>query len=89
MDHISDYYEKGEKGVEEFIQFGQHNVGSVENKVRMRCPYVNCLNGRNLDVSENRQHFLCDGFMKNYTTWTWHGEFLDMPSVCETHEYVD
>ena len=30
---------------------------------------------------EIREHLLCDGFLKNYTTWTWHGELLDLPSV--------
>ena len=24
---------------------------------------------------------MCDGFLKSYTTWTWHDELLDLPSV--------
>ncbi|XP_068503686.1 uncharacterized protein [Phaseolus vulgaris] len=75
---ISDTYEKG---VEEFIQFAEHNVVSYKNEVRIRCPCVNCLNGRILSVFEIREHLLCDGFLKSYTTWTWHGELLDLPSV--------
>ena len=35
---ISDTYEKG---VEEFIQFAEHNAVSYKNGVRIRCPYVN------------------------------------------------
>jgi len=31
------------------------------------------LNGRILDVVEIREHLLCYGFLKNYTTWVWHG----------------
>ena len=75
---ISDTYEKG---VEEFIQFAKHNVVSCKNGVRIRCPCVNCLNGRILSVSEIREHLLCDGFLKSYTTWMCHGELLDLQSV--------
>jgi len=75
---ISDTYEKG---VEEFIQFAEHNAVSYKNGVRIRCPCVNCLNGRILSVSEIREHLLCDGFFKSYTIWTWNGELLDLPSV--------
>jgi len=71
---ISDAYEKE---VEEFLQFAQHNVVSNHNGVRIRCPCVNCLNGRILNVYEVREHLLCDGFLKNYTTWTWYDELLD------------
>jgi len=56
---ISDAYEKG---VEEFIQFAEHNVVSCNNGVRIRCPCVNCLNGRILSVSKIREHLLCDRF---------------------------
>jgi len=63
--HITDAYERG---VEEFIQFAQCNVISNHNGVRMKFPYVNCLNRRILNVSEIREHLLCDGFLKNYTT---------------------
>jgi len=42
---------------------------------------VNCLNGRILSVSEIREHLLYDGILKSYTTWTWHGELLDLPSM--------
>jgi len=77
------------KVVEEFLQFAHHNVVSNHNGVRIRCPCVNCLNGRILSVSEIREHLLCDGFLKNYTTWTWHGELLDLPSVHGASEEVD
>jgi len=59
---ISDAYEKG---VEEFLKFAQHNVVSSNDGVRIRCPYVNCLNGRILSVSKIREHLLCDGILKN------------------------
>jgi len=76
--HITDAYERG---MEEFIQFSQRNVVSNHNEVRTTCPCVNCLNERILNVSEIREHLLCDEFLKNYTTWTWHGELLHLPSV--------
>jgi len=44
---------------------------------------VNCLNGKRLDVELIREHVLCDGFLKIYTTWTWYGEVLDLPYVSE------
>ena len=30
-----------------------------------------------------REDVLCDGFLKNYITWTWHGEVLDLPYASE------
>ena len=56
---ISDAYEKG---VEEVIQFAEHNAVSCNNGVRIRCPCVNCLNGRILSISEIREYLLCDDF---------------------------
>ena len=32
---------------------------------------------------------MCDGFLKTYTTWTWYGELLDLPSAREASEEVD
>jgi len=83
---ITDAYKRG---VEEFIRFAQHNAVSKHNKVRMRCPCVNCLNGRILNVSKIREHLLSDGFLKNYTTRTWTGELLHLPSVREALKFVD
>jgi len=42
-----------------------------------------------LSVSEIREHLLCDGILKNYTTWTWHGELLDLPSAYGVSKDVD
>jgi len=38
---------------------------------------------KRLDIELIREHVLCDGFLKNYTTWTWHGEVLNLPYVSE------
>jgi len=46
------------------------------------------LNGRILDVKKFREYLLCDGFFQSYTTWTWHGELLNLPRVSVTEEYV-
>ena len=40
--------------------------------------YINCLNGRWQVFGDIREHLLCDGIKKNYTTWIWHGELTDM-----------
>ena len=42
----------------------------------------------NEDVKKIREHFLCDVFLRSYTTWTWHGELLNLPRVSVTDEYV-
>jgi len=81
---ISDEYKKG---VEEFIQFAQGNViNSGHDGAKIRCPCVNYLNGRILDVKIMREHLLCDEFLRSYKTWTWHGELLNLPRVSVTEE---
>jgi len=82
---ISDEYERG---VEQFIQFVQHNANKSGDGVKFRCLRDNCLNGRNLDVNKIREHLLCDEFLRSYTTWTWHGELLHLPNVFIFQEYV-
>jgi len=42
-----------------------------------------------LSVSEIREHLLCDAILKKYTTWTWHGELLDLLTVRGASEEVD
>ena len=81
--------EEYERGVEEFIQFAQRNaINSGHDGAKNRCPCVNCLNGMILDVNIMREHLLCDGFLRSYTTWTWHGELLNLPRVSVTEKYV-
>jgi len=81
--------EEYERGVEEFIQFAQRNTtNSGHDGAKIRCPCVNCLNGMILDVNIMREHLLCDGFLRSYTTWTWHGELLNLSRVSVTEEYV-
>ena len=36
---------------------------------------------RGLEIRLIREHVLCDGFLKNYTKWIWHGEFVDVTSL--------
>jgi len=57
--------------------------------VKFRCPCINCLKGRRLDATQIRKHLLCDEFGPNYTTCAWHGEWLDLPSMCPNQEFVD
>ncbi|XP_027915074.1 uncharacterized protein LOC114174430 [Vigna unguiculata] len=68
-----------ENGVEEFLEFANMNV--LDNNGKFYCPCVNCLNERKLPTDIIREHVLCDGFLKSYTKWIWHGELIDMPSV--------
>jgi len=63
---ISDKYERG---VKKFIQFAQCNANnSGHDGAKIRCPCVNCLNGRILDVKNIREHLLCDDFLRSYIT---------------------
>jgi len=83
---ISDEYERG---VEEFIQFAQCNaINSGHDGAKIRCPCVNCLNGRILNVKIMREHLLCDEFLRSYKTCTWHGKLLNLPHVSVTEEYM-
>jgi len=47
---------------------------------------VKCVNLKRLDIELIREHVRCDGFLKNYTTWTWHGEVLDLPYASEQNK---
>ena len=76
---IGDVYEKG---FEEFTQFFERNGAGIYE--RYYCPCVNCLNGKRLDIELIQEHALCDDFLKSYTTWTWHGEVLNLPYISET-----
>jgi len=41
------------------------------------------VNRKRLDIELIREHVLCDGFLKNYTTWTSHSEVLNLAYVSE------
>ncbi|KAK7279834.1 hypothetical protein RJT34_24892 [Clitoria ternatea] len=71
-------------GVEAFLEFAKRNV--LNNNGRFYCPCVKCLNVKRLSVEEIRDHVICHGFCKNYTTWTWHGELMLIPIVSEAEE---
>ena len=70
-----------EIGVEEFLEFCKRNHHFSING-QYCCPCVNCLNGVRLKIDDIREHLLCDGIVKSYTTWTWHGELLDTFTTC-------
>jgi len=66
-----------EEGMEEFLQFAYERSRLDEDEFFF-CPCINCLNGRRQILDDIREHLLCDGIKKNYTTWIWHGELTDM-----------
>ena len=70
-----------EKCVKDFLEFAKQN-GAVING-RYYCLYVKYVNLKRLDIELIREHVLCDGFLKNYTMWTWYGEVLDLPYTSE------
>ena len=63
-----------EKGVEYFLEFAKRNRATISERY-----YCLCVNLKRLDIEFIREYVLCDGFSKNYTMWTWHGEVLDLP----------
>ena len=70
---ISDEYEKG---VEDFLKFAQQHAPAVGGKYF--CPCVNCVNGRRQALVVIRSHLICDGFIRSYTNWIWHGELPEV-----------
>jgi len=59
----------------------QMNMGSFF------CPCINCLNEIQQKVNDIRDHLLCDGIKRNYTTWIWHGEMIDMHSEPQSEPF--
>ncbi|KAL5138045.1 hypothetical protein HKD37_10G028307 [Glycine soja] len=68
-----------EEGVEQFLQFASER-GQPDEDGKYYYPCINCLNGRRQILDDIREHLLCDGIKRNYTTWIWHGEMTDMQS---------
>jgi len=66
----------------------QRYEGRSDDEVKFRCPCVNCLNERKLNATQVREHLICDGFLRSYTIWTWHGELIDFPTVSRTQHVV-
>jgi hypothetical protein len=57
--------------VNSFLAFAFRN-SAIGN--RILCPCRKCVNSFGREVSEVREHLICDGFLKGYIMWTLHGE---------------
>ena len=59
------------QGVNSFLAYAFRNsaVGS-----KILCPCTKCVNSFWREASDIREHLICDGFQKGYTTWNLHGE---------------
>jgi len=66
-----------EEGADQFLQFDSERSRSDKDG-KYFCPCINCLNGRRQMLDNIQDHLLCNGIKKNYTTWIWHGELIDM-----------
>jgi len=75
---VSDEYDND---VEKFLQFSLQNERDING--RYYCPLINCLNKIRLEIQLIREHVLCDSFLKSYTTWTRHGDVVDLPYVSQ------
>jgi len=58
------------------MHYTEHNSNDVSTKHRY-----------GLELFDS--HLFCNGFLRNCTTWKWHGELLHLPSVIQTQEFVD
>ncbi|WVZ71931.1 hypothetical protein U9M48_020459, partial [Paspalum notatum var. saurae] len=59
------------QGVNSFLSYAFKN-SAVGNKIL--CPCKKCVNSFWRESSDVREHLICDGFVKGYTTWNLHGE---------------
>ena len=71
-------------GVSEFLKFAETKLPN-SNGV-FYCPCVKCGNQAPLKVKDTREHLDVYGIIQSYTTWTWHCEVLDKPSVSKSRE---
>ncbi|XP_054820642.1 uncharacterized protein LOC129319568 [Prosopis cineraria] len=71
---MSAEYSNGVKG---FLEFAQSNA--EDDSGRFYCPCRDCLNERRLSVDKIYEHLICEGFLKSYRVWIWHGERLNIP----------
>ena len=56
-----------EEGVEEFLQFSSERSRPIEDG-KYLYPCINCLDERRQVLDDIREHLLCEGIKKNYTT---------------------
>ncbi|XP_014631515.1 uncharacterized protein [Glycine max] len=73
--------EEYENGVEEFLQFAQSKAEPMWGK--FFCPCVKCGNGRRQTIDDIRTHLICEGIIRSYTKWIWHGESLDTADMSQ------
>jgi len=57
------------QGVNSFLAFAFRKLGS-----KILCPCTKCVNSFWREASDIREHLICDGFQKGYTTWNLHGD---------------
>ncbi|KAM6593613.1 hypothetical protein CsatA_001316 [Cannabis sativa] len=58
-------------GFNKFLEFALKNSSNHE---RIPCPCVDCCNGTKGNITMIKDHVICRGFNRSYTTWYWHGE---------------
>ncbi|XP_050211919.1 uncharacterized protein LOC126662074 [Mercurialis annua] len=76
------------RGVKNFLDFAFHNASEDG---RIMCPCRNCVSRYLRTYDEAEIHLVCDGFMKGYTRWVFHGEayFTSSTSSAGMHTSTD
>ncbi|KAL2329979.1 hypothetical protein Fmac_017560 [Flemingia macrophylla] len=83
MPRTSDEYEAG---VESFIEYVLMYAEADANG-KYCCPCVKCINVCRVYLDEITEHLICDGMIRTYRQWVWHGEKVDiniLPSTSQT-----
>ncbi|KAL2938138.1 hypothetical protein RDABS01_021587 [Bienertia sinuspersici] len=69
------------EGVQEFARTAVEHQSQNEANLIL-CPCRDCNNARGYrEVDEITDHVIHRGFKSNYTTWSWHGESLDVGEI--------
>ena len=76
--------EQYEHGVEEFLQFAQSKAQPMWGKYFYPC--VKCGNGKRQIVDDIRTRLICEGIIRSYTKWIWHGESPDTADMSQAEE---
>ncbi|KAK8568967.1 hypothetical protein V6N12_007500 [Hibiscus sabdariffa] len=75
------------KGVTNFLKFAFERTEDG----KIRCPCVHCVNTYRVSRRDVFDHLICDGFLKGYVHWIFHGErcdgFTPIPSNVEEKEF--
>ncbi|XP_020082534.1 uncharacterized protein LOC109706142, partial [Ananas comosus] len=75
------------EGVGGFLDFAFRNPICSESKIW--CPCVKCVNRSKLSREEVYEHLVCNGMLRGYRQWTFHGEQIEQNTSSPRHSVED